>query len=275
MNIDTKMNKSINKPILKKLDYFVSKNKIPNLIFYGDSGSGKSTIINYLIDKIYKSNLDHIKKFVMFINCAHGKGIKFIRENLKFFAKTHINIEKGLIKSIILLNADKLTVDAQSALRRCIEQYSHTTRFFIKVENCSQLLKPITSRFSNIYVPIPKQGNLHKFFLNAHVNEKKNKRKRLVWLNRYLNRRNINNGINYINLLSIVTFLYQKGYNCIDVVDYINQFYNMSEIKKKYKILLYFHKIKKDIRNEKILMYNILAKLFLRFDDDLINISFI
>ena len=50
----------------------------------------------------------------MFINCAHGKGIKFIRENLKFFAKTHINVEKGLIKSIVLFNADKLTVDAPS-----------------------------------------------------------------------------------------------------------------------------------------------------------------
>jgi hypothetical protein len=275
MNIDRKFHKTI----LKKLDYFVNNNKIPNLIFYGDSGAGKSTIIKYIINQIYKSNPDHINKFVMFINCAHGKGIKFIRDDLKFFAKTHINIEKGLIKSIVLLNADKLTVDAQSALRRCIEQYSHTTRFFIKVEDCSQLLKPITSRFSSIYVPIPKEGNLHKFFLTAHDHEKKTKKKRLIWLKRYLNRRNTNSKISHISLLSIVSFLYHKGYTCIDVIEYFNKFYNTFDdtfdIKRKYQIILYFHKTKKDIRNEKILMYNILAKIFIRFDDDLINISFI
>ena len=57
----------------------------------------------------------------MSINCAHGKGIKFVREELKFFAKTHIYSEGGLMfKSIILINADKFTMDAQSALRRCI-----------------------------------------------------------------------------------------------------------------------------------------------------------
>jgi len=78
----------------------------------------------------------------MSINCAHGKGIKFVRDELKFFAKTHIHSEGGnIFKSIILLNADKLTMDAQSALRRCIELFSHNTRFFMVVENKYKLLK--------------------------------------------------------------------------------------------------------------------------------------
>ena len=38
-----------------------------------------------------------IKSFVMYVNCSHGKGIKFIREELKFFAKTHINSNGGNI----------------------------------------------------------------------------------------------------------------------------------------------------------------------------------
>ena len=66
----------------------------------------------------------------MDVNCAHGKGIKFVREELKFFAKTNMK-NKCNFKTVILSNADKLTVDAQSALRRCIELFSHTTRFFI------------------------------------------------------------------------------------------------------------------------------------------------
>ena len=44
----------------------------------------------------------------------------------------------------------KLTIDAQSALRRCIEIYSHNTRFFFIVENKNKLLKPIISRFASI-----------------------------------------------------------------------------------------------------------------------------
>ena len=87
---------------------------------------------------------------------------------MKFFAKTNIQNNDGkLFKSIILFNADKLTTDAQSALRRCIEQFSHTTRFFIIVENQNKLLRPILSRFCNIHIPLPtindKLISLHKY----------------------------------------------------------------------------------------------------------------
>ena len=90
----------------------------------------------------------------MTVNCSHGKGIKFIREELKFFAKTNIQTNSGvLFKTIVLINAHHLTIDAQSALRRCIELFSYNTRFFIILENKHKLLKPILSRFCEIYVP--------------------------------------------------------------------------------------------------------------------------
>ena len=140
----------IHKKIKRKLDYFVKQNKIPHIVFHGPSGSGKRTILEYLINKIYVNPLN-TKKYVMYINCAHGKGIRFIRDELKFFAKTNIQNKNGSIfKSIVLFNADKLTTDAQSALRRCIEQFSHTTRFFIVIDEYRKLLKPIISRFCNI-----------------------------------------------------------------------------------------------------------------------------
>ena len=114
--------------------------------------TGKKTILEYLLHIIYKTQLN-IQKFTLIINCSHGKGnIKFIRENLKYFANSIINNNKNnLFKSIILLNADHLTIDAQSALRRSIELYNHSTRFFIVVEEKHKILKPILSRFSEIY----------------------------------------------------------------------------------------------------------------------------
>ena len=74
-------------------------------------------------------------------------------------------------KSIILENADSLTNDAfQSALRRCIELFSHSTRFFIIVEDKYKLLKPILSRFCEIFIQEPliddKRTNLHQYIIN-------------------------------------------------------------------------------------------------------------
>ena len=162
---------NIHKNIKEKLEYFQNNHKIPNIIFHGPSGSGKRTIVNEFIHNIYEHDREKIKSLVMYVNCAHGKGIKFIRDELKFFAKTHINSNGGdIFKSIILLNADKLTMDAQSALRRCIELFSHNTRFFIVVEDKYNLLKPILSRFCEIYVPEPthngKSINLYKYNLD-------------------------------------------------------------------------------------------------------------
>ena len=160
---------NIHNNITNKLNYFCSIHKIPNIIFHGTSYSGKKTIVKQFINNIYDNNKEKIKTFVMHVNCSHGKGIKFIRDELKFFAKTHINSNGGFVfKTIILINADKLTMDAQSALRRCIELFSHNTRFFIVVEDKYKLLKPILSRFCEIYVPEPtingNNVNLHKHY---------------------------------------------------------------------------------------------------------------
>ena len=73
-----------------------------------------------------------------------------------------------MFKSIILLNADKLTIDAQSALRRCIEVFNHTTRFFIIVEDRYKLLKPINH---NIKITIYK-GIGHNSWDRAYDNKK-------------------------------------------------------------------------------------------------------
>ena len=150
----------IHKDIIDRLQVFITNKKIPNIIFHGPMGSGKRTLLNKFINMIYENDNMLIQNNTLQVNCAHGKGIKFIREDLKFFAKTNINIKNGnFFKSIILLNADKLTMDAQSALRRCIELFSHTTRFFIIVEDKYKLLKPILSRFCEIYISLPLINN--------------------------------------------------------------------------------------------------------------------
>ena len=274
------MTLNIHQNIKDKLTYFHKIHKIPNIIFNGPSGSGKSTIVNDFISMIYDGNKEKIKDFVMHVNCAHGKGIKFIREELKFFAKTHINSNGGdTFKSIILLNGDKLTMDAQSALRRCIELFSHNTRFFIIVEDKYKLLRPILSRFCEIYISEPelkgKPINLYKYNLEETFKLTDIKLQRNEWLKKELNKcQSENKKLTEIELLGFVTKLYEKAYNALDIIKLIEDGFTNITTQKRYELLIAFNKVKKEIRNEKLLLLFILNFLFFDKTAILENMSF-
>ena len=214
----------------------------------------------------------------MNVNCAHGKGIKFIRDELKFFAKTHIKSNGGdLFKSIILLNADKLTIDAQSALRRCIELFSHTTRFFIVIEDKYKLLKPVLSRFCEIYISEPTHKetiiNLHKYNLSNTFKIKNYKKNRLVWLKKELE---LTNKLTEIDIVNISTKLYEKGYNGLDIINLMSDHNNFTSLSdyKRYELLMTFNKVQKDIKCEKILLYFMIYFIFIGTNISLNEISF-
>jgi DNA polymerase III delta prime subunit len=272
----------IHQSIKNKLNYFQEIHKIPNIIFHGPSGSGKRTIVNEFIHKIYDNNREKIKSFVMYVNCSHGKGIKFIREDLKFFAKTHINSNGGnIFKSIVLLNADKLTIDAQSALRRCIELFSHNTRFFIIAEDKYNLMKPILSRFCEIYVPEPtlngEKINLYKYNLNEVFKLKDIKTYRLDWLKKEI-LKTMNNKISLEDLMTFCVKLYERSYSALDIMNLLeNSKFNedIITIEKRYELLITFNRVRKEFRNEKLLMLFVLNFMFLNLDVTLENISFL
>ncbi len=280
--ISYQMSLNIHESVKEKLEYFKSIRKIPNIIFHGSSGSGKRTIVNDFIHSIYNNDREKIKSLVMYVNCAHGKGIKFIRDELKFFAKTHINSNGGdIFKSIILLNADKLTMDAQSALRRCIELFSHNTRFFIIVEDKYKLLKPILSRFCEIYISEPVYNdtiiNLYKYNLNQTFKMKDIKIIRLEWLKKEL-LKSVNKKISVEDLMIFSTKLYEKGYSGTDIINLIEipkfmEFLISNE--KRYELLIAFNKVRKEFRNEKMIILFILNFVFLNSEISLENISFI
>ena len=279
--------------IKSKLDYFIKQKKIPNIIFHGSSGCGKNVLVADFINNIYSGNKSAMQNYVMNVNCAHGKGIRFIREELKFFSKTNVDLKDGeIFKTVVLLNADKLTIDAQSALRRCIELFSRSTRFFIIVEDKYKLLKPILSRFCEIYVPEPVINNcvtnLHTYNLNNVYTFKEIDTPRRIYLKTALKKYDdicCNNNEQSKNLNTIdkkqiiaecmllVTKLYNKAFCSIDLLYYIEHNSNIEDL-KKYEYLISFQKIKREFRNEKLLMLFILFFLIFRSDLTLENISF-
>jgi len=275
------MSLQIHQSIKNKLNYFRVIQKIPNILFHGPSGSGKRTIVNEFIHNIYDNDKTKIKSFVMYVNCSHGKGIKFIREELKFFAKTHINSNGGnIFKSIVLLNADKLTIDAQSALRRCIELFSHNTRFFIVAEDKYNLMKPILSRFCEIYIPHPVINNimlnLYQYNLNNTFKMEEIKKNRNIFLKKELIKLE-NKAITLEKLMTLCVKLYEKAYSSLDIINLLensNFLENTITTEKKYELLICFNRVKKEFRNEKLLILFILNFIYFSSELSLENISF-
>ena len=214
---------NIHDNIKQKLDGFLINQRIPHLLFHGSSGTGKKTLVYDFVNKIYNGDKYKLKINVMYVNCAHGKGIKFIRDELKFFAKTNIQGNKGIqFKTIVLFNADSLTIDAQSAMRRCIESFSYNTRFFIVVENKHKMLNPILSRFCEIYVPdnINNEGhiyNLHQYHLNNIYGKKL---KNIEWFDEHIGNNLDKSNKEYINLSIDI---YENGYSAIDLIEWIKK----------------------------------------------------
>jgi len=293
----------IHKNIHNKLDIFIKNRKIPNIIFYGPHGSGKSFILNRFIHSIYDGDKTAIKNYVMRANCAHGKGIRFIREELKFFAKTNIDLKEGAIfKSVILTNADKLTIDAQSALRRCIELFSSSTRFFIVVENKDSLLKPILSRFCDIYIPPPIPAsaggaatascgvNLHTYLADKACDTYKIMKSReialkdLIIIHPSLLRHDATEDAatisahppsckDYEKIIDLSVSLYEQGYCGLDIIDFIHTHPELNDT-RRYEILIMFDKVRKEFRNEKLLLLYFLHFIVFRCNLSLENISF-
>jgi len=249
----------LNNKLTAKLDEFCRTKKIPNILFHGSSGCGKKTIVLNFVSQIYGNNAKLIKENVLFINCSQGKGIKYIREELKTFAKYNIHVSYDIpFKSIIMLNFDNLSIDAQSVMRRIIELFINT-RFFIIVENKYKLLNPIISRFCSIYIPEQIIGdqviNLHKHQL-AHpqiqFTQDRQQNEECVL--------NILDNLQNNGLMNHCLMMYESGISCIDLISIIRKSSIISE-KTKTEITMRFYIIKREYRCEKLLMYHILEMM--------------
>jgi replication factor C small subunit len=134
------------KEIIKGISNLIKSPDIPHMLFAGPAGVGKTTTALCIVMELLG---DEWRKNTLELNASDERGIKMVRERVKEFAasiKLAGDKEFGKPKIIILDEADEMTSEAQTALRRIIEDSARTTRFIIICNYLSQIIEPIQSR---------------------------------------------------------------------------------------------------------------------------------
>jgi len=120
-----------------------NQQEIPHLLFSGSAGVGKTTMALCISQEILG---DRWKDYTLELNASDERGINMVRERVKKFSRFAGLDTEIPFKIIILDEADEMTSDAQTALRRIIEDTAKFCRFILIANNISKIINPIQSR---------------------------------------------------------------------------------------------------------------------------------
>ena len=139
---------------------YIEENDMNNMIFYGPSGTGKTTLAKLLVNNL---NCDYL-----YINSSDERGIETIRDKVSGFART---MSFKPLKVVILDEADFLTIQAQASLRNVIETFSKSTRFILTCNYVERIIDPLQSRCQVLKIVPPSKGEVAKHVFKVLSNE--------------------------------------------------------------------------------------------------------
>lgn len=139
-----------------------------NLLIVGDSGSGKTSLVNAIVREYYGS--DNNQENVMVLNSLKDQGIQFYRSDMKIFCQTS-SLIPGKKKLIILDDIDSINEQSQQVFRNCIDKYKHNVCFIASCINVQKVIDNLQSRQMIVKINPIDPACLHKILNKMRIRE--------------------------------------------------------------------------------------------------------
>ncbi len=144
-----------NEQLRSVLTDFINKKDIPHLLFYGNAGTGKTTLAKILTKNIPCD--------VMYVNASDNTGVDFVRDKIRPFASSMGFYD---LKVVILDESDYMSAASQASLRNLMETYSKTTRFILTCNYVEKIISPLISRCQVFQIEPPAKKDVALYTKN-------------------------------------------------------------------------------------------------------------
>lgn len=142
-----------------------------NILFVGNMGSGKTSLLNALVREYYvETDSKQYNDNILYINSLKEQGIHYYRNDVKTFCQTASSV-KGKKKFIVLDDLDQINEQSQQVFRNCIDKYSHNVHFIASCSNVQKVIESLQSRYNIIKINSLERTDLMKIMNTIKDNE--------------------------------------------------------------------------------------------------------
>lgn len=129
----------------QQVESWIKDGSIPNLLFSGSPGTGKTTLGKMLINELGVDEYD-----ILYANGSkEGRKIEWV-DKLISFCQT---MPYGKFKVVFIDEADYLNPNSvQPAMRNLMEDYSHSVRFILTCNYPNKIIPPLHSRLQQLHI---------------------------------------------------------------------------------------------------------------------------
>lgn len=142
-----------------------------NLLFVGNNGTGKTTLLNCLIREYYGLTKDQSfpENNILFINNLKEQGIQYFRNEMKTFCQSHSSIY-GKKKLVIIDDIDSINEHSQQVFRNYIDKYNRNIHFISVCSNVQKVIESLQSRLHILQLTPPNESQINEL-LEKIVND--------------------------------------------------------------------------------------------------------
>lgn len=184
---------------------FIVMNSL-NIMFLCDSGGGKTSLINTIINEYYNGvNKVKQEENILSINSLKDQGITYYRNEVKTFCQSMSTIPFKK-KFIVLDDIDNINEQSQQVFRNYIDKYSNNVHFISSCSNIQKVNESIQSRMNiikiNMFNKLQMKELMEKICKNEDINIDEDAKDFIISISNY----SIRTLINYLEKCKLILF---------------------------------------------------------------------